>query len=63
MEETHRGKVEPITLRREGGKLITETKGNLPALLTLDGEALYNPGSGGPVAELYNWPSVQAVVA
>jgi predicted S18 family serine protease len=39
----------PITLRREGGKLIAEMKGNLPALLRMDGEALYNGGSGGRI--------------
>ncbi len=39
----------PITLRREDGKLIAEMKGNLPVLLEMDGEALYNPGSGGRI--------------
>lgn len=39
----------PITLRREGNRLIAEMKGNLPALLEMDGEALYNRGSGGRI--------------
>ncbi len=37
----------PITLRRDGNRLIAELKGNLPALLRMDGEALYNRGAGG----------------
>ncbi len=37
----------PITLRRDGNRLIGELKGNLPALLRMDGEALYNRGAGG----------------
>ncbi len=39
----------PITLRREGGKLIAEMKGNLPALLEMGEEALYKRGSGGRI--------------
>jgi hypothetical protein len=35
----------PITLRRDGDKLIAEMRGNLPVLLEMEGEVLYNPGS------------------
>ncbi len=40
----------PITLRREGDKLVAELKGNLHALLEMDrGEALYNCGAAGGI--------------
>jgi len=35
----------PITLRRDGDKLVAEMRGNLPALLELD-EGLYNRDAG-----------------
>ncbi len=38
-----------ITLRRDGDKLVAEMKGNLPALLEMDEEALYKAGSGGRI--------------
>jgi len=37
--------VGPITLRRDGHRLVAELRGNLPALLELDDE-LYNRGAG-----------------
>ncbi len=36
----------PITLRRDGDRLLAEMRGNLPALLGMD-ESLYNRGAGG----------------
>ncbi len=49
----------PITLRRDGNRLIAELRGNLPALLGLDNK-LYNSGAGGPswrlLTEVYELP-------
>ena len=42
----------PITLRRDSVRLIAELRGNLPALLQIGGEALYNPGAGSPALRL-----------
>lgn len=54
----------PITLRRDGDKLVAEMRGNLPALLEVEGEALYNPGSPNPLRTLWNsWPTVEVQVA
>jgi hypothetical protein len=38
----------PITLSRDGDKLVAEMRGNLPALLEVS-EELYNRGAGSPV--------------
>ena len=53
----------PITLRRDGDRLVAKMKGTLPALLEMDGEMLYNRGSPNPLRELYNWPAVQAEIS
>jgi hypothetical protein len=37
----------PITLRREGNKLVAEVRGNLPTLLDMN-DALYKCGAGSP---------------
>jgi hypothetical protein len=41
----------PITLSRDGDKLVAEMRGNLPALLEVS-EELYNHGAGSPALEL-----------
>ncbi len=43
-------------LRRDGDKLVAEMRGNLPALLGMDDQSLYNVGAGSPVVALSNWP-------
>ncbi len=54
----------PITLRRDGDRLVAEMKGNLPALLEMDVEPLYNRGSPNPLRELYNkWPVMRVAIA
>jgi len=50
----------PITLRRDGDKVVAEMKGNLPALLETNGGTLYNPGSPSPLRVLYNWPALRS---
>jgi hypothetical protein len=53
--------VGPITLRRDGARLIAELRGNLPALVELE-DKLYNRGAGRGIRELATWPPIPLVM-